>query len=44
MLNAVTEINDIASTLGGEKGQNNSKNNAEGNKNYFTQERIMFEY
>jgi len=42
MLNAVTEVSVIASALGGEKGQNTSKNSAKGSKNYFTLGRIKF--
>jgi len=42
MLNAVTEVNGIASTLCGGKGRNTSKNSAKGSKNYVTQGRIMF--
>jgi len=37
MMNVVTRVNDIASSLAGEIGQ--LKNNAKGHKNYFTRGR-----
>jgi len=42
MLNGVTGVKNIASTLGGEKGENTSKNSTESSKNYFTRGRIVF--
>jgi len=42
MLDAVIGVHNIASTLGGEKGQNTSKNSDKHRMNYFTQRRIMF--
>jgi len=42
MLNAVMGLNNIASTLGGEKGQNTSKNSAKSSKGDFTEGKIIF--
>jgi len=35
-------LNNIASTLGGEKGQNTSKNSAKSSKGDFTEGKIIF--
>jgi len=41
LLNGVVEINNIASSLGGGKGENTLNNNAKWCKNYFKRGRIM---